>query len=101
MVVTDLPDAAFMGVRQLRTASPLRWTVQAPHRPIPQPYLVPVSSRVSRNTQSSGISGLTFMIRSFPLTLIVIAGIKVSPKEMSDKLQFVAFSHVHRRRATN
>ena len=48
MVVMCLPAAARMGVRQLRVASPFTCTVQAPHSPMPQPNLVPVSARSSR-----------------------------------------------------
>jgi hypothetical protein len=36
------------GIEQERTACPSMCTVQLPHRPIPQPYLVPVSLRSSR-----------------------------------------------------
>src|SRR5665213_2159781 len=56
MVVIFLPTASLSDVWQDRTASPLRWTVQAPHRPAPQPNLVPVICNSSRITQSSGVS---------------------------------------------
>ena len=46
-----------IGVWHERAATPLRWTVQAPHWAMPQPYFVPVSSSSSRSTQSSGVSG--------------------------------------------
>ena len=39
-----LARRALIGVTQLRVASPSTWTVHAPHRPTPQPNLVPVSS---------------------------------------------------------
>ena len=42
MVVIFLPTASFAEVWQERTATPSRCTVQAPHRPAPQPNLVPV-----------------------------------------------------------
>src|SRR5262245_55654846 len=58
MVVTFLPRASPTVVWQERTALPSRWTVQAPHRPEPHPYLVPVSLRCSRTTQSRAVSGL-------------------------------------------
>src|SRR5205814_10274992 len=56
MVVIFLPTASLTEVWQDRTASPLTWTVQAPHRPAPHPNLVPVICNCSRMTQSSGVS---------------------------------------------
>src|ERR1043166_1432561 len=56
MVVIFLPTASLTGVWQEGTASPWTWTVQAPHRPAPQPNLVPVICNCSRMTQSSGVS---------------------------------------------
>jgi hypothetical protein len=41
MVVIGLPAVAVAGVRQERTGLPSSRTVQAPHWPSPQPYLVP------------------------------------------------------------
>src|SRR5262249_48280735 len=57
MVVTFLPPTVDICVWQDLTALPSIWTVQAPHRPEPQPYLVPVSLRCSRTTQSRAVSG--------------------------------------------
>src|SRR5438876_1167280 len=71
MVLTGLPWAAESGVMQERTASPSRWTVQAPQRAMPQPYLVPVSPSESRSTQRSGVSGLAFAVYSRWFTLSV------------------------------
>src|SRR5947209_4187815 len=68
MVVTSLPAARETGVTHDRTASPLRWTVHAPHNAIPQPNFVPVNPKFSRTTQSSGVSGLTSTDCGFPLT---------------------------------
>ncbi len=59
MVVTFLPATSDIVVWQERTALPSTWTVQAPHRPEPQPNLVPVSFRCSRTTQSSGVLAST------------------------------------------
>src|SRR4029078_13152069 len=56
MVVIFLPTASLTWVWQERTASQLRWTVQAPQRPAPQPNFVPVICNCSRITQSSGVS---------------------------------------------
>src|ERR1700738_3876127 len=72
MVTTFLPAARRTGVTHDRTASPSRWTVQAPHRAMPQPNLVPVRPRVSRRTQSSGVSPSTSTVWSWPLTLSLI-----------------------------
>src|SRR5262245_30396748 len=55
MVTTRLPSTADASVWQARTALPSTCTVQAPHRPAPQPYLVPVSPTWSRMTQSNGV----------------------------------------------
>src|ERR1019366_10538297 len=55
-VVTGLAPTAETGVRQARNANPPTCTVQAPHWPIPQPYLAPRRSSISRKTHSSGIS---------------------------------------------
>ena len=46
-------------------------TVQARHWPSPQPYLVPVSSRSSRSTSSSGRSGSVVTLLGWPLILSV------------------------------
>src|ERR1700692_4539530 len=43
--------------RQDRTGAPSTCTVQAPHCAIPHPNLVPVNPKISRSTQSRGISG--------------------------------------------
>src|SRR5581483_1373612 len=56
MVVIFLPTALPTDVWQDRTASPLRCTVQAPHRPAPHPNFVPVICNCSRMAQSSGVS---------------------------------------------
>src|SRR5262249_1885343 len=57
MVVTFLPPTIDIWVWQDLTALPSIWTVQAPHRPEPQPYLVPVSFRCSRTTQTGPWQG--------------------------------------------
>src|SRR5690349_16202862 len=51
-----------------RAASPSTWTVQAPHKAIPQPNFVPVSPNSSRRYQSSGIDGSPSNDCSWPLT---------------------------------
>src|SRR6266536_4837156 len=74
MVVTSLPAARDTGATQDRTASPLRWTVQAPHCAMPQPYLVPVKPRLSRKTQSRGVEGSTSRFTRCRFTLKEIIG---------------------------
>jgi len=61
-----------------RTAAPSTCTVQAPQNPAPHPNFVPVSSSVSRNTQSSGVSGETLTLFSLPLTRNVKSAIVFS-----------------------
>ena len=57
-MTTVLSVTSDICVWQARTALPLRWTVQAPHSPAPQPYFVPVSPTWSRMTHSSGVRRL-------------------------------------------
>src|SRR5579863_1370187 len=73
MVVIFFAVACETGVEQERTGAPSTWTVHAPHRPAPQPNFVPVSSSVSRRTQSRGVSGATSTFRSLPLMRRVMA----------------------------
>src|SRR5690242_14743494 len=68
MVVTRFPASPFIGVEQLRTASPFTWTVHAPHNPIPQPYFVPVSPSSSRRNHNNGISPSPSKRRDVPFT---------------------------------
>src|SRR5664279_1833542 len=71
MVVISTPTASETLVTQDRVAWPLRWTVHDPHCETPQPNLVPLRSRTSRSTQSSGMSGGTSTVTDFPFTLSV------------------------------
>ena len=57
------------GREQDRMAWPSKWIVQAPHCPMPQPYLVPTSCRWSRSTHSTGVSGATSTVLALPLML--------------------------------
>src|SRR5205823_14165921 len=72
IVVVFFPTARLTGTEQDRTARPPTSTVQAPHWPIPQPYLVPVSPIVSRRTHSSGVSGST----STPYCMLLTSSVK-------------------------
>src|SRR6202035_2285079 len=75
MVVTDLPATSDSGIEHERTASPSICTVQAPQAAMPQPNLVPVSLRCSRNTQSSGVSGAASTSCRCPLTVKATIGL--------------------------
>src|ERR1700732_2970782 len=68
MGVIFLPATFPMGVTQERAAAPSICTVQAPHSAMPQPNFVPVMFRVSRNTHSSGISGVTSTVCGLPFS---------------------------------
>ena len=57
------------GSRHERTGLPPMCTVQAPHWAMPHPNLVPVRPRMSRSTQSSGVSGATSTARAWPFTV--------------------------------
>src|SRR5579859_7335961 len=71
-----LPATWETGVEQERIGLPSTCTVQAPHKPAPQPNFVPVSSRVSRRTQRRGVSGATLTFFSLPLTRSAISAMK-------------------------
>ncbi len=79
MVVTFLPATFDTAIWHERIALPSIWTVQAPHRPEPQPNFVPVSFRCSRTTQSNGVSGSASTVAALPFTVIAIAVIRPSP----------------------
>src|ERR1700681_4202497 len=72
MVVTDLPSMSETGMAQERTALPSICTVQAPQAAMPQPNLVPVIWRCSRNTHSSGVLPSTPTSLRWPLTVNAI-----------------------------
>src|SRR5579863_2569246 len=72
MVVTCFAPSVPIRTWHDRVGTPSICTVQAPHWAIPQPYLVPVSPIVSRNTQSSGVSGSTSTSYDLPLTESVV-----------------------------
>src|SRR6202521_4189144 len=69
MVVMRAPAASDTGSAHECAGWPLRCTVQAPHRPIPQPYFVPVSPTCSRITYSRGVSGSTSTLYDLALIL--------------------------------
>src|SRR5205823_13853083 len=55
MVTIFLPATEPRSIWHERCATPSMWTVQAPHRPAPQPYLVPVNPTWSRIAHNSGV----------------------------------------------
>ena len=59
MVVTSAPSCITASVRQELIRWPSTRTVQAPHWPWSQPFLVPVRSRCSRSRSSSVVQGAT------------------------------------------
>ena len=69
MVPTCLPATADSGVEHERTALPSRCTVHAPHRPMPQPYLVPLSPKPSRIAHNSGVSAGRSVLTGCPLRM--------------------------------
>src|SRR4051794_16930011 len=73
MVVTDLSATSDTWVWQENARLPSMCTMQAPHRPVPQPNLVPVSFRPSRTTQSSGVSGGASTDTGLPFTVKLVA----------------------------
>src|SRR3984885_5426108 len=69
MVVTSSPSTETARVRQLLMRRPLTKTVQAPHWPWSQPFLVPVSFRSSRRRSRSEVRESTLSCFSSPLTV--------------------------------
>jgi hypothetical protein len=76
MVVMFFPATSETGVEQDRRAAPSTCTVHAPHSPAPHPNFVPVNCKVSRKTQSSGVSDERLTFRSPPLTRRVKSGME-------------------------
>jgi len=76
MVVIFFAPTDATGVWHDRRASPSKCTVHAPHNPMPQPYLVPVSPRLSRKTHKSGVSGSTLTGYEVLFTMMVIRGME-------------------------
>src|SRR4030042_3624804 len=66
IVVTEAPSISTAGKRHELTAFPFTSTVQAPHSPFPQPYLVPVISSSSLSRSRSVQKGSTSISILFP-----------------------------------
>src|SRR5437016_9805992 len=84
IVVTFFPATVAIAAPHERVATPLIWTVQAPHNCKPQPNLVPVIPSVSRKTHSNGICGETSTLCRFPLRVNSMAGIWIPPQEFRE-----------------
>src|SRR6266849_5462321 len=92
IVVIGLPAAALTAIwHDLRGTPPIS-TVQAPHWPSPQPYLLPVRPSSSRSTYNSGVSGSYRTGYFLPLTSISIKFAMIPPgwKKSSAELILVA-----------
>src|SRR3954451_11525143 len=73
MVVTDLPAISETWVWQENARLPSMCTMQAPHSPVPQPNLVPVSLRSSRITHNSGVAAGASVAAGLPFTVKFVA----------------------------
>src|SRR5258708_27727448 len=95
MVVIFLPATLEIAVTQERVASPLMCTVHAPQSAMPQPNFVPVMFRVSRSTQSRGMSGLTSTDWALPFKVKLIA-MESSLKQMDILQQLSVWMKIRR-----
>src|SRR5215469_18636756 len=86
MVVIFLSATVPTRVMHERCAFPSTNTVQAPHWPSPQPYLLPVRSRCSRNTVSKLVCGSASTLYAFPLIASPIVAIFETPERGQDAL---------------
>src|SRR6202161_3724378 len=93
MVVTFLLAPSDNWVWHDRTATPSRWTVQAPHKPAPQPNLVPVMLRFSLMIQSNGVP---FGASTATCRPLIVKSVMFPP--FGRPLRLVAGSHLFRRR---
>src|SRR3954447_7369841 len=73
MVVTVLPAMSATCIWHEKARLPSMCTMQAPHRPVPQPYLVPVSLRSSRSTHNRGVAGGASVDAGLPFTVKFVA----------------------------
>src|SRR4029077_10514800 len=69
IVVTDLPAISESWIWQENARAPSICTMHAPHRPVPQPNLVPVSLRPSRITHNNGVVGGAPVAAGLPFTV--------------------------------
>src|SRR5213595_3332712 len=71
IVLTLAPATDSTVVMHERVAAPFTCTVQAPHRPRPQPNFAPVMPSTSRSTHKTGVSPSTSTDRFTPLTFSI------------------------------
>src|SRR5258707_11790046 len=72
MVVTALPATCDTWVWHEKARLPSMCTMQAPHRPVPHPNLVPVSFNPSRITHNNGVSRGASLDAALPLTVKLV-----------------------------
>src|SRR5262249_61545406 len=73
IVLPDLPAISDIWVWHENARLPSICTMQAPHRPVPQPNLVPVSLRSSRITHNNGVVGGASVDAALPFTVKLMA----------------------------
>src|SRR5262249_56269854 len=66
-------------------------TMQAPHKPVPQPNLVPVSLRSSRITHSSGVAGGAAVEAALPFTVKLVAMLVLPDERIASSEYCYAF----------
>src|SRR5258707_96760 len=87
MVVTVLPAMSATCIWHEKARLPSMCTMQAPHRPVPHPYLVPVSLRSSRSTHNKGVAGGASVDAGLPFTVKFVAIVSsLCPLEQSKLL---------------
>src|SRR4030088_1215387 len=69
----DLPPISETCVWQEYARLPSICTMHAPHRPVPQPNLVPVSFKPSRITHNNGVAGGASVDAALPFTVKLVA----------------------------
>src|SRR5262245_5965354 len=67
VTILSLCFTSLTSIEHERCTSPLMCTEHAPHWPMPQPYLVPVSPACSRKAQRRGVSPSTVRSTDLPL----------------------------------
>src|SRR5215468_9159828 len=72
IVVTDLPAISETWVWHENARLPSICTMQAPHRPVPQPNLVPASFSPSLITHNNGVAGGASVDAALPFTVKVV-----------------------------
>src|SRR5437660_10464661 len=95
IVVTDLPAISDTWVWQENARLPSMCTMQAPHRPVPQPNLVPVSLSPSRITHNKGVAGGASVAAGLPFTVKLTAMIS---SLQADRLRSTDASSIRVRR---